>query len=647
HWPKDLLLQLVPLSEFRKYSPQSTILQEGAPNDRVYFLIRGEVDVVAGNEHILSLKRKGDIFGEMSIISHKTCAATVIAHTMVDTFSIKANNIGDITDFDASILQNTLYRLFAMILTDKLSLTTEKAKKFEETNRLLHRSNLQLTEEIQERQHAEKQLEQSNQHLHEEIDRRKNTEQQLRIAKHEAESANRSKSMFLANMSHEIRTPLNTITGFSQLLLNQAEKYHLSAEATQYLDGITQSGHHLSELIGNILDLSKIESGKIDIALESINLRLLIQGIFHINKAQALKKNIQLTYHVDPALPDSIYSDRNKLQQILMNFTVNAIKFTSEGKSVKINALREQQNLLLKVIDEGIGIAPEFHSKIFEPFEQVDNTQSRNYSGTGLGLTIVKQLVDMLQGEIGVKSELGKGSEFYVKLPLKEGHSNQDIASDENLPLNFQFAPDSKILVVEDNPPTRQMMNAYFESKGLRAIIVKNAYEFFQKIEEFEPEVILMDVHMPGMDGISAIRKLKASHKHAHIPVLVLSADVFKEQQDQAIAAGAAGFLGKPLRMDVLLRMLSKILRQQSVPIPLSQANLLTPELRGQILEEFKKLSLMPFFDEAELIDQLNKINNICPTEPAWSATLDKIMNSIIHGNEPEFQALLKEWMND
>lgn len=224
----------------------------------------------------------------------------------------------------------------------------------------------------------------------------------------------------LANISHEIRSPLNAISGFGQILTNKSKKMNMPLEFVQFLDKKNLSSQNLSELINNILDLSKIDAGKMKLSCEPLNLKQLFQGIYHINKVNTHKKGLNFSYTFDNKLSRTIEVDRTKINQILMNLASNAIKFTPKGKKVTLKAIKDQEFILFQITDQGIGIAKDRLKAIFNTFEQADNTISRRFGGTGLGLAITKKMVELMNGKISVESEEGKGSIFTVKIPLKE-----------------------------------------------------------------------------------------------------------------------------------------------------------------------------------------------------------------------------------
>ena len=477
------------------------------------------------------------------------------------------------------------------------------------------------------------------------ISKRKQAEEQLKISKKQAEKANQAKTQFLANMSHEIRTPLNSIVGFSQILMNQAKEYNFPREVLRYLDNIQISGQNLSELINNILDLSKIEAGKMDVSIEPLNFKLLVQEIFHINKVQALQKELDYTYDFDPKIPEIIESDRTRLNQILMNLIGNALKFTPEGKRVHLRAKKQEDFILIQVSDEGIGISKDKQIHIFESFEQVDETITRQFGGTGLGLAITKKMVELLNGEIGVESELGKGSTFFVKIPLIESFA---LLPEQRkvLPEDLYFTKENVILVVEDNPMNQDMIRVLFQQLGLEIHQALNGKEGVKKAFELKPHLILMDLHMPEVDGLTATRQIRSNIEFAKIPIVALSADAFAEQKRRAFDAGISDYLTKPIEFQTLFPVLIKYLHQDQ-PVKTKETPslpLLPDNVKKQILDEFKALSKIPVFDVGSVCDQIEKMMSLVENfDSPFPNILVQIEKMSTENDEDSFNKLIAQ----
>lgn len=379
-----------------------------------------------------------------------------------------------------------------------------------------------------------------------------------------AESASRAKTEFLANMSHEIRTPLNAILGYSQLLAKRAGEDTLPPYVQEYLGHINISGYNLSEIINNILELSKIEEGKVTISPESVELALLVQRTYNLFKLPATDKGIDFRYELDPRLPRVVHTDRTKITQILNNLLSNAIKFTPTGKRISLSVKRQDDTILFTVADEGIGIAEDKQATIFDAFEQADGSITRSYGGTGLGLAICRRLCQLLGGRIWLRSAPGEGASFFVELPLDDRSEELTAATTHHG--KPRFARDSRILVVEDNPMNQAVIRALLQDLGLEVTIAEDGEAGVEKAIAMQPECIFMDLHMPRLDGLQATRQLRGLPQFAEVPIVALSADAFSEQKNIAFAAGITDYLTKPIILDKLLDKLRRYLRVEEPP---------------------------------------------------------------------------------
>ncbi|MEM7181961.1 MAG: ATP-binding protein [Spirochaetota bacterium] len=402
-----------------------------------------------------------------------------------------------------------------------------------------------LKEKIEERNEFEEKL--------------KEHTKQLKIAIQKAENANQAKSTFLANMSHEIRTPLNAIIGFSNIIFQKASDMNLPISFSNALEKVKLSGELLGELINNILDLSKIEAGKMEVHKEAFNLKNVAERIITIYQPGAEKKGVKLILEYRKELPRRIISDETKVNQILMNLIANAVKFTLKGE-ILLSIQKKEDSLLILVKDDGIGIDQKKIEKIFMPFTQVENANTRRFGGTGLGLTITRKMVELLEGSIRVKSEINVGTSFFIELPYREAEKKTPTKEQQmnSLQINKQ---DVKILVVEDNKLNRELMQAMFEHLELPVSFANDGKEGIKKALTLKPDIIFMDIHMPILDGIEAVKKIRTYPELEKTPIVALSANAFIEKKQNAMRVGFSDYLTKPFRFVSLQEILRKYLK--------------------------------------------------------------------------------------
>ena len=555
HLPNDLLEKLVPLSEFASVPEKTTILQEGKSNNKVYFLMRGTVAVSSAGEPILKLQRAGDIFGEMSIISNQPCSATVISETNVDLFTIQAKDVGKFSDIDADVLQNMLYRIFATILTEKLRFTTFKAQQFEDTSHRLKRTQKQLQSAY-------------NESLRE-ISKRIEAEKALEAAKLKAEKANQAKSAFLANMSHEIRTPMHGVIGLTDLLSSSS----LNKEQRHLTDVIKKSANALLAVIDDILDLTKIEIGGIQLQNSEVDIRNLVTEVLDLLKSKVSGKEIKLVSGIDANIPAVLKCDPVRLRQVLINLLENSIKFTKKGKvAVEVqlkDQTRESSTLLFTITDTGVGIPLDDQDNVFDEFYQGSASVAGSISGSGLGLPITKQLVELLGGEIQFESNSEKGSKFWFTIETENPFevqksqifSNQSVKSGDEQVMTVEKKEPVRILIAEDDYINQQVILLSLKKLNYQSVVVTNGEAVIALLKKENFDLVFMDIQMPIIDGFETtqlIRNPETGVLNPDIPVIALTAHAIKGYREKCLAAGMNDHLSKPFQISTLDKVIRK-----------------------------------------------------------------------------------------
>jgi PAS domain S-box-containing protein len=397
------------------------------------------------------------------------------------------------------------------------------------------------------------------------ITREKNRELALQKASAEAEAANVAKSQFLATMSHEIRTPMTGVLGFAELLVHDKT---LAEGHRRYVHSIMDASRSLLAIINDILDMSKLEAGKVELEYLDLDLPALIEDVLHLfreKRQRRQSKNLTVIAELSDDFPKGINSDPTRLRQILVNLVGNGVKFTEEGSVSVIGSLLDadtaQPMIRIGVRDTGIGIPPDAINRLFTEFNQGDPTISRRFEGTGLGLSICRKLVEILGGEIGVESEVGKGSEFWFTLPYRACIERSDAVRSPAAPIGYYVGVKPlNVLIVDDNALNRQIMGAIVDAFGHSHVSATNGAEALEFHGNGMFDVILMDIRMPGMSGPDTTRAIRAMEgQKSQVPIIAVTADAMTDNVSDHLKAGMDAIVTKPIDRAELARAINRV----------------------------------------------------------------------------------------
>lgn len=465
---------------------------------------------------------------------------------------------------------STLVLIAGISLAFALALASYLAQQAGHRAREVSRTNLALQDEIATREAAERALQTHRDNLEVTVIERT---AELEAARYEAETANRAKSEFLSHMSHELRTPLNGILGYAQIL--QRDPAIQDKQRTS-LEAIMNCGDHLLALINDVLDLSKIEAGRVEVDLAPLDLHRLIHSVGDVVRTRAERKGVQLHVELAENLPLAIVSDAAKVRQILVNLAGNAVKFTNQGKVSLRAEKNEGGELLLAVEDTGVGIAADELDEIFDPFKQVEAGKAAG--GTGLGLAITQRLVEALGGSLSVASRLGQGSAFTVTLPLTEADASTiELQSDDgSLSGDRLVLADGQrctILIVDDRETNRGVLQGMLTAAGFDTLTASDGDEAMDALRQnTEVALVLMDLRMPRVSGQEALRQIRDDPDLKRLKVIAVTASVYPGFRQEAMNAGFDDFLGKPFRVTELMERLRKHLGLKFRSLPASDS---------------------------------------------------------------------------
>jgi signal transduction histidine kinase/DNA-binding response OmpR family regulator len=544
--PNEASLVLKAQVGFSRPPKENALLREGTDSQSGFTLLRGDpvisVDITTETRFTpaRSLRREG-------VISSATVPVRG-GDSYFGILGVGSRHPYDFNQNDIHFLQSVANVLGAAISRSQIE------NEVHQLNEELRRSNAQLKHEVEERQMALAAL--------------RETADLLVQAREQADTANRAKSEFLSRMSHELRTPLNSILGFGQILSMQ----DLSEEQQSDVEHILKAGRHLLELINEVLDIARIEAGRMAFSPEPVLAGGAAFEAFELLRPLAAQRDIHLINELDPYRPDFVLADQQRLKQVLINFVANAIKYNREGGCVWLSGRQIGEFMRLEVRDTGAGLTPEEISRLFVPFERLDAARTR-VEGTGIGLALCKRLVEAMDGRIGVDSEPGHGSTFWLELPVTTPPGEGLPLAASRLGVHGNLSPGcaaKSILYIEDNLSNLAVMTRALNTDAapFKIITAMQGSIGLDMARQHRPDLILLDVHLPDIEGDEVLKRLCADPLTTDIPVVVLSADATPGHKERLQDAGAAAFLTKPLDLKLFFEVLDQNLRKTNLEIP-------------------------------------------------------------------------------
>ncbi len=480
------------------------------------------------------------------------------------------------------------------------------------------------------------------------ISRYNNTVDLLQTRLVESESASSSKTFFMANISHGIRSHLNSILGLYQLVKERVIKTDIPRDIQQYINGIQFSAEQLQLLVNSILDLTAIEKGQLSVIQPSaFHVEQFMQSIFELFKNNAAEKSLWFTFEISASTPKYISADRRILSQILTNLVDNAIKFTSQGDAVKLSVHTDNQRVVFQVYDEGIGIDEHLLPRIFNLYDRVRTGNGKSEKEVGLGLTIVSRLAELIEGEISVTSEPGEGSVFTLEVPLYEVEPDSNLNPKDNQ-VSSGFSENNRILVIEDDKMNNEVYQAWFEDYTFAVTFTESGETGLQAAKKSDFNLIITDIHLPGIDGIETIKRLRDIRHHQKTPIVVISASTFTDKRALAFDAGCNDYFVKPIDLHRLLTImeayLDKVSANQQERFLYPEFSDLSKEKKEELLNHYNMLNSSSVIHLEKIVGRIGEIKKIY-TNLGYDGPsfLDLVETAAFEGDEDKLRSLTNE----
>lgn len=531
--PRAVLTELAAHSKIRRVSAGEAVFHKNDTGDALFMILEGSVKV-HDDDYVVAHQFAGSFFGELALLDEGPRSMSITATTDTLLAVIERAEFYSVLKDYPVVMQTVVGMLTRRLRMQTDKLVDQLRQREEELTRLVEERTAEV---MRQKEEAERQRAQAEAE-----------KKEAQFQRQRAEQSERFKQQFLANMSHELRTPMNAVMGMTHILLQKQPR----EDQLKYLDSVMRSSKNLLVILNEILDISKIEAGKMELEHTDLALDSILEQVVATLGYRAEEKGIPLVVDRDPAIPPVLVGDPVRLQQILLNLTGNAIKFTEKGE-VTLKARLLQRNdascrLHFAVRDTGIGMTPEQTAVVFDSFRQASSDTTRKYGGTGLGLSISKHLVELFGGAISVDSEPGKGSEFSFDIDLGISASTTVSAQESVSPAMLDALKGIRVLIAEDNRYNLIVASETLELKipGVQVAAALNGVEAVEKCRAEPFDIILMDVHMPVMDGLEATRLIR--EKDQNIPILALTASVIKSEVQSCLDSGMTGWIPKPFR---------------------------------------------------------------------------------------------------